>query len=83
LDADEFLPHVARGYFGAVDASQVVAAWRLFGEAFLHYPFCFPMLYHSPFNYAPAGLSLLVTPRAFRKHPDTCRRSDARDATRT
>jgi hypothetical protein len=53
-DAREFLPALARDYFGSIDAGAVVSAWQGFEQAFQNHPSNTPFLYWSPVNDAPA-----------------------------
>ncbi|MEI8244979.1 MAG: hypothetical protein WCI51_04065 [Lentisphaerota bacterium] len=51
-DEELILSNIASEYFGeAIDTVKVLMAWRIFVEAFEHYPFCVSFLYKGPINY--------------------------------
>jgi hypothetical protein len=53
-DRDAFFADLAGEYLGIGDAAPLAAAWDAYARALLLYPFCIPMLYTAPVNYAPA-----------------------------
>lgn len=54
--ADEALQRVARRWFGARDAAQVVAAWTAVSTAYEEFPFHIQTIYNAPFQHGPANL---------------------------
>lgn len=62
MDRRVFLDALAREYFGCTNTDDVIRAWELFSDAFLHYPFNVQLLYRGPHNDAPGRrLSLHFT----------------------
>jgi hypothetical protein len=58
-DEEVYLDVLARDYFGLEDTADAVRAWRVFSDAYTHYPFAVPVLYNGPHNDAPGrALSL-------------------------
>ena len=52
VDDETILSAVASDYFGnTVNPASILTAWKIFVEAFDHYPFCVSFLYKGPINY--------------------------------